>query len=58
MKIRWKELKKKGISNTQVNKITEGNMTQVFGITEEQMQKAVEILAKNERSKESGNSLA
>ena len=34
MKIKWEELKKKGKSSTQVNKITKGNMTQVFGVTE------------------------
>ena len=59
MKIKWEELKKeKGISNTQVNKITEEEMTQAFGVTKEQMQRAAEILGRNEKSEESGNSLA
>ena len=55
MKIKWEELKKKGISSTQVNEITEGEMTQAFGVTKEQMQRAAEILGKNKRSKELGN---
>ena len=58
MKIKQEELKKQGISSTQVNELTKGNMTQAFGVTEEQMQKAAEILGKNKRSEKSGNSLA
>ena len=58
MKIKWEELKKQGISSTQVNEITKGDMIQAFGVTEEQMQKAAEILGKKERSKKSGNSSA
>ena len=58
MKIKWEELKKQGISSTQVNEITKGDMTQAFGVTEEQMQKAAEILGKNERSEKLGNFLA
>ena len=58
MKIKWEELNKKGISSTQVNKITKGEMTQVFGVTKEQMQRAAEILGKNEKSRELGNSSA
>ena len=54
MKIKWEELKNQGISSTQVNEITKGDMTQAFGVTEEQMQKAAEILGKNEGSKKSG----
>ena len=33
MKIKQEELKKKGISSIQVNKITKGEMTQAFGVT-------------------------
>ena len=51
-------MKKQGISSIQVNEITESDMTQAFGVTEEQMQKAAEILGRNERSEKSGNSLA
>ena len=58
MKIKQEELKKKGISSTQVNEITKGEMTQAFGVTKEQMQRAAEILGKKKRSEESGNSLA
>ena len=50
MKIKWEELKKKGISSTQVNEITEGNMTQAFGVTKEQMQRAADILGKNPKN--------
>ena len=49
MKIKREELKKQGISSTQVNEITESNMTQPFNVTEEQMQKAAEILGKNKK---------
>ena len=38
--------------------MTEGDMTEVFDITEEQMQKAAEILGKNERSEKLENSSA
>ena len=38
MKLKWEELKKKGVSRNQINEITEGEMTQAFGITKEQMQ--------------------
>ena len=58
MKIKQEELKKKGISSTQVNEITEGEMMQAFGVTKKQMQRAAKILGKNERSEESGNSSA
>ena len=53
MKIRKEELKKQGKTSTQVNEITKGDMIQVFGVTEDQMQKAAEILGKDEKS---GNS--
>ena len=33
-------------------------MTQAFGITEEQMQKATEILGKNKKAEKLGNSTA
>ena len=56
MKLKQEELKKKkGISSPQVNEITKGEMTQAFGVMKEQMQRAAEILGKNERSKELGN---
>ena len=56
MKIKREELKKQGKSSTQVNEITEGDMIQAFGVTEDQMQKAAEILGKDKKTKKSGNS--
>ena len=47
IKLKWEELKKKGVSSNQINKITEGEMTQAFGVTKEQIQQAAEILGKN-----------
>ena len=38
MKLKWEELKKKGVSSNQINEITEGEMTQDFGVTKEQRQ--------------------
>ena len=49
-------MKKQGKTNTQVNKITEGDMIQAFGVTEDQMQMAAEILGKDENSEKLGNS--
>ena len=37
MKLKWDELKKKGVSSNQINEITKGEMTQAFGVTKEQM---------------------
>ena len=56
MKTRKEELKKQGKTITQVNEITEGDMIPTFGVTEDQMQKAAEILGKDKNSKKSGNS--
>ena len=42
IRIKKEELKKQGKNSTQVNKITEGDMIQAFGVTEDQMQKAAE----------------
>ena len=58
MKMKREELKKQGKNSTQFNEITEGDMIQAFGVTEDQMQKAAEILGKNERAEKSGNSSA
>ena len=54
MKIRKEELKKQGKTSTKVNEITEGDMIQAFGVTEDQMQKTAEILGKDENSKKLG----
>ena len=56
MSIKGEELKKQGKSSTQVNEITEKDMIQVFGITEDQMEKATDILGKDEKNKKLGNS--
>ena len=58
MKLKWEELKKQGRSSNQVNELTEGNLIQAFGVTEDQMEKAASILRRNEGTKKSGNSLA
>ena len=39
MRIKKDELKKQGKNSTQVNEITEGDMIQAFGVTEDQMQR-------------------
>ena len=56
MKIKREELKKQGKSSTQVNEITERDMIQAFGVTKDQMQKAAEILGKDKKLKNLGNS--
>ena len=48
MKLKWEELKKQGRSSNQVNKITEGDLTQAFSVTEDQMEKAATILSRSE----------
>ena len=58
IKIKQEGLKKQGKSSTQVNEITEGDMMQAFGVTEDQMQKAAKILGKNKWTKKLGNLLA
>ena len=42
----------------QVNEITEGNLIQAFGVTEDQMEKAALMLNGSEGSEKSGNSSA
>ena len=51
MKLKWGELKKQGRSSNQVNEITEGNLIQAFGVTEDEMEKAATILSRNEGTK-------
>ena len=55
MNIKREELKKQGKSSTQVNEITEKVMIQTFGVTKDQMEKAAEILDKDEKTEKSGN---
>ena len=56
MKIKREELKKQGKSSAQVKEISERDMIQAFGVTKDQMEKAAEILGKDEKTKKSGNS--
>ena len=44
MKLKCKELKSQGKSSNQVNEITESNLIQAFGVTEDQMEKAALML--------------
>ena len=58
MKLKREELKKQGKSSNQVNEITESNLIQAFGVTEDQMEKAALMLKRSESTKKSGDSLA
>ena len=58
MKLKQEEMRKQERSSNQVNEITEGDLIQAFGVTEDQMEKAATILNRNERTKKSGNSSA
>ena len=58
MKLKQEELKKQGRISNQVNKLTEGNLIQAFGVTEDQMEKAATILSRNEGTEKLGNSSA
>ena len=55
MKLKCDELKKQGGGSKQVNKITENNFIQAFGVTKDQMEKAASMLSRNENTKKSGN---
>ena len=56
MKLRREELKKQGITQTEVSKISEGDLVEAFGFTKIQMTRAAEILTKDENTKKSGDS--
>ena len=58
MKLKWDELKEQKANSRQVNKITENNFMQAFGVTESQMDKAAEMLVRSKSTKNSGNSPA
>ena len=58
MKLKREELRKQERNSTQVNEITEGDLIQAFGVSEDQIQKATEILSKNEKTEKSGFSSA
>ena len=54
MKFKREELKKQGKSSNQVNEITESNLIQAFGVTEDQMEKAASLLNRSEFTKKIG----
>ena len=58
MKLKKEELKKQEKNSRQINEITETDLIQAFGITEDQMEKAATILNRNEKSENSENSSA
>ena len=58
MKLKWEELRKPEKNNSQVNEITEDDLIQAFGITEDQMGKAATILSRSEKTEKLGNSSA
>ena len=58
MKLKWDELKEQKANSRQVNEITENNFMQAFGVTEDQMDKAAEMLVRSESTKKSGISSA
>ena len=58
MKLKWEELKKQGRSSNQVNEITEGNLIQAFGVTEDQKEKAAAMLSRKKGTKKWGISMA
>ena len=58
MKLKWEELRKQERNSSQVNEITEGDLIQAFGLTEDQMEKAAPMLGKSEKTKKSGHLLA
>ena len=55
MKLKREELKKQGKSSSQVNEITESNLIQAFGVTEDQMEKAASMLNGSEFTEKLGN---
>ena len=55
MKLKWEELRKQERNSTQVNEITEGDLIQAFGVTEDQMEKAAAILGRNKKTEKLGN---
>ena len=58
MKLKREELKKQGRSSNQVNELTESNLIQAFGVTEDQMEKAALMLSRSEDTEKSRDSSA
>ena len=55
MRMKREELKNKGKIETEVSKITKGELVDAFGVSKDQMVRAAEILAKDENTVKSGN---
>ena len=51
MKLNWEEMRKQERNSTQVNEITEGDLIQAFGVTEDQMEKQQQCWAGVKRPK-------
>ena len=58
MKLKKEELRNKGKISTEVSEITEDDMINAFGVTKDHMLKAAEILGKEEKTENLGNSSA
>ena len=58
MRLKCDELKKQGGGSKQVNKITESDFIQAFGVTKDQMRNAAAMLDGSESPRNSGNLLA
>ena len=58
MKLKREELKRQGRSSNQVNELTESNLIQAFGVTEDQMEKAALMLNRSKNTENLVNSLA
>ena len=58
MKHKRDDLKEQKAKSRQVNEITEDNLLQAFGISEDQMDKASSMLGIGESTENSGNSSA
>ena len=57
MKLRREELKKQDIAQTEVSKISKGDLVEAFGVTKNQMTRAAKILTKEENTKKLGDLL-
>ena len=55
MKLKHEELKKQGGGSNKINKLTENNFIQAFGVTEDQMEKAASMLSRSENTEKLGN---
>ena len=58
MKLKKEELKEQKMKTKQLNEMTEENLMQAFGISEDQLNKATSILERSESTKNSEYSSA